>query len=202
MNDRGRSDIRDQLLRRRRALQPGEALNAGASLAEPVCAQLEQNVPRSGEKTARGVVAAYQALPGEISPAAAIEQLGQSGWSIVLPVCGRDRYMDFCPWSPGDELVQRAFGVLEPLTAPIAATTIDAVIVPGVAFDRLGNRLGHGVGFYDRFFERCTQQSHNPYRLGIAYDFQIVELPAPEPWDIPMHSVVSPSEVIDTALCE
>ena len=110
--------------------------------------------------------------------------------------------MDFCPWSPGDALVPRAFGVLEPTTEPIDVAEIGAVIVPGVAFDRLGNRLGHGVGYYDRFFDRCAQQSHDPYRLGIAYDFQVVELPAPEPWDIPMHIVISPSEVIDTTLCE
>jgi len=49
---------------------------------------------------------------------------------------------------------------------------IDLVLVPGIAFDHKGNRLGFGAGFYDRFFDRFT---HLPFRLGIAYDFQVVD---------------------------
>ena len=124
------------------------------------------------------------------------------GWRVVLPVCGENGWMDFCPWKPGEALTTNRFGIPEPTTTPAALEQIDVVIVPAVAFDRHGNRLGHGVGFYDRFFARCSQQSLYPYRLGIGHSFQIVELPAPEPWDIPVQSVVSPAEVIDNTPCE
>ena len=199
MEQRQRDAIRERLLKRRRALSRDDAETAGAAIAAEVSNRL-QSVSTAGQS--RGAVAAYNALPGEIDPTRSLALLHDAGRRIVLPVCRSDGHMDFCPWSPGDALVPRAFGVLEPTTEPIDVAEIGAVIVPGVAFDRLGNRLGHGVGYYDRFFDRCAQQSHDPYRLGIAYDFQVVELPAPEPWDIPMHIVISPSEVIDTTLCE
>ncbi len=110
--------------------------------------------------------------------------------------------MDFCPWTPGDDLAVGAYGIREPLTAPIDLQALTAVIVPGVGFDSAGNRIGHGVGFYDRFFARSAQHGYDPYRLGLAYDFQIVDLPNPEAWDVPVHCVLSPSESIGSPPCE
>lgn len=197
MDQSRRDAIRSRLLAHRRGLSPAAAAQASTTLATTLREALHHRFSGTA-----GVLAAYHALPGEIDVTPALTALAEDGWRFALPVCRADGYMDFCPWSPGEELVTRRFGVQEPLSDPIALHTIDAVAVPGVAFDRLGNRLGHGVGFYDRFFDRCAQQSHVPYRLGISYEFQIVDLPAPEPWDIPMHLVVSPSEVIDTSSCE
>lgn len=202
MHDTSRDSIRRRLLRDRRALAPTEAEQASRSVTHSVIQQLEDFAQPAKARQRPGVLAGYRALPGEIDPAHAIDALIERGWSLVLPVCGPNGQMDFCPWSPGEELRSNALGVDEPLTNPVPIDHIDAVIVPGVAFDQRGNRLGHGVGYYDRFFGRCAQQSHHPYRLGLAYDFQIVELPDPETWDIPMHSVVSPSQVIDTSTCE
>ncbi len=197
MNTTGRDAIRTQLIHQRRTLSPAEQAEAGHLVAASVFEVLER-VPTVPPP----VVAGYRALPGELDPAEAIGELIAAGWTVVLPVCGEGGSMEFCPWRPGDELVRSSLGIGEPTTDPVSVAAIDAVIVPGAAFDRAGNRLGHGAGFYDRFFARCAQQSHDPYRLGLAYNFQVIDLPAPEPWDIPMHSVVSPSEVIDTSLCE
>lgn len=197
MNNTARDAIRRNLLADRRGLAPDVARADSASAARRASEQI-QRLERGGP----GVIAGYRALPGEIDPALALDDLANAGWTVVLPVCGAGGRMDFAPWSPGDPLTPSRFGVDEPDAPPVEIATITALIVPGVAFDRRGNRLGHGVGFYDRFFARCAQQSHDPYRLGIAYDFQVVDLPTPEPWDIPMHSVVSPLEVIDTSLCE
>lgn len=197
MNTTARRAIRAKLLDQRRSLSPVEQRAAELAVADV----LADVLIASG--TGRpGVVASYLAHRGEISPEAGVLQLLEAGWSVVLPVCGSDGHMEFCPWKPGTELVTNRYGIGEPPTDPVALGVIDAVIVPGVGFDREGNRIGHGVGFYDRFFNRCAQQLHHPYRLGLGYDFQIVDLPAPEPWDIPVQSVVSPSEVIDTTPCE
>ena len=197
MNTTARRALRAKLLEQRRALSPAEQ-HSGAIAVGP----LVSNVISEKCNGRAGVVAAYLAYGGEISPEHAVRELDAEGWSVVLPVCGSDGHMEFCPWEPGTELVENRYGIGEPTTDPVDVEVIDAVIVPGVGFDREGNRIGHGVGFYDRFFDRCAQQLHHPYRLGLGYDFQIVDLPAPEPWDIPMKSVVSPSEVIDTTPCE
>lgn len=109
--------------------------------------------------------------------------------------------MEFAPWSPGEELRPNRYGIGEPQTNAISIADISVVLVPGVGFDTMGNRIGHGVGFYDRFFTRCNEQGHRPLRIGIAHDLQIVELPPPAPWDVPMDRILTPTKVIDRDLC-
>lgn len=197
MNTTARAAIRANLLERRFALTPSVLARAAQKVAEPIFSVVTNNAVDRG-----GIVASYLPHRGEINPELGVSALINAGWSVVLPVCGSAGHMEFCPWEPGSELKENRYGIAEPMTPPVDLRAIDAVIVPGVGFDRYGNRIGHGVGFYDRFFDRCAQQLHSPYRLGLGHDFQIVDLPAPEPWDIPMKSVVSPSEVIDTTPCE
>jgi 5-formyltetrahydrofolate cyclo-ligase len=86
------------------------------------------------------------------------------------------------------------FGLFEPgPEAPaIAPDRIELAVVPGVAFDRDGNRLGHGKGYYDRFF---NSPGFRAYKLGLAYDFQVVEqLPATE-YDVKMDAILVPNSL-------
>lgn len=141
-------------------------------------------------------VAGYLPVRGEIDPGPALSELRTRGWRIVLPVCGTNATMEFCPWNPGDSLAVNAYGIGEPLTRPVAVNEIDAVVVPGVGFGHDGSRIGHGVGYYDRYFARCFAASHDPFRIGLAHDFQIAALPEPQPWDVSMDRVISPTHVI------
>ena len=109
--------------------------------------------------------------------------------------------MDFSPWVPGEPLEPNRYGIGEPHDNPVPIGSIDVVLVPGVGFDRAGARIGHGVGFYDRFFARCFAADHDPRRVALAHDLQIVQLPDPEAWDVPMHTLITPSQVIDTGRC-
>lgn len=118
-----------------------------------------------------------------------------------MPVCGADASMEFCPWTPGDQLTLNKYGIGEPEFAPVPIESIDVVIVPGVGFDENGSRIGHGVGYYDRFFARCASIDHAPLRLAIAHDLQVVDLPPPEAWDVPMHRILTPTKVIDRTQC-
>jgi len=147
--------------------------------------------------TEPGVVAGYMPTGGEIDPTPALAALREHGWSTVLPVCGVDAAMEFHPWKPGDELETNRYGIPEPVSAPIELRSVDVVLVPGVGFDRNGSRIGHGVGYYDRYFARCFAALHDPVRLGLAHDLQIVDLPAAKPWDVAMHMVISPSTVVN-----
>ena len=107
--------------------------------------------------------------------------------------------MTFAPWAPEDPLVKNRYGIPEPTSAPVAVGAIDVVLVPGVGFGRDGSRIGHGVGYYDRFFAKCFANDHDPFRLGLAHDGQIVDLPPSESWDVEMHLVISPSHVISVS---
>jgi 5-formyltetrahydrofolate cyclo-ligase len=143
-----------------------------------------------------GTVAGYVAHGGELDPLPALMMLHSQGWSIVLPVCGADAQMDFCPWSPGDQLAPNRYGIGEPTTAPVPVSDITVVLVPGVGFDARGARIGHGVGYYDRFFAKAADLGATPQRVALAHDLQLVELPEPEEWDVPMQLILTPSRVI------
>lgn len=169
-----------------------EQQSAAAEIVDPVVTSVAQHGPDSP-----GIVAGYLSHGGELDVVRAMDALRDLGWGVVLPVCGADASMEFCPWSPGDELAYNRYGIGEPTSAPIAIDAIDVVLVPGVGFDEEGSRIGHGVGFYDRFFARCAELKHEPLRLGIAHDLQIVDLPAPESWDVPMHRILTPTKMLD-----
>jgi len=92
-----------------------------------------------------------------------------------------------------DNLLKNERGILEPIEAlPIKQSTIDVVIVPGIAFDMKGNRLGFGKGFYDRFLKRAT----HAVKIGLAFDFQIIDSIPSEPHDVRMDFVVTPTASI------
>jgi 5-formyltetrahydrofolate cyclo-ligase len=154
----------------------------------------------SGQVPFRAItIAAYLAERGELDLLPTIRLLVDRGVQIVLPVCGPSGSMEFCPWSEGDDLSLSKFGIGEPRTMPVTPASIDVFLVPGVGFARDGSRVGHGAGYYDRFFARCFAADHDPLRIGIAHDLQIVDLPPSEPWDVAMHQVITPTQVIQAS---
>ena len=92
-----------------------------------------------------------------------------------------------------NRLVEGAFGVLEPMDyMPVKPEEIDLVVVPGVAFDVHGDRLGHGMGYYDKLLK----QMPDAVFVGLAFEFQIVEDIPEEEHDVAVHIVVTEDRVI------
>ena len=92
-------------------------------------------------------------------------------------------------------LVKNRYGILEPdeeHTCPFEPGKIDFHVIPGMAFDRRGYRLGHGGGYYDRFLHHIPQPS---FFAGIGYHFQILDTLPHDPWDVPVHCLVTEKEV-------
>lgn len=109
--------------------------------------------------------------------------------------------LQFIAYEPGDELIPNRYGILEPkiqtqkLLLPAA---LDLVLTPLVSFDLKGNRLGMGGGYYDRTFHFLKRRIINhrpPYLIGLAYEFQKVETITCEAWDVPLHSVVTETQL-------
>lgn len=86
-----------------------------------------------------------------------------------------------------EELEKHRYGMLQPnVECPIfPVDQIELVVVPGIAFDKKGYRLGYGKGFYDRFLPTCP----NAVTIGIAYQIQVVEDTYPQPWDVPVQHI-------------
>jgi 5-formyltetrahydrofolate cyclo-ligase len=103
---------------------------------------------------------------------------------------GEKPYLILHHYDP-ERLVRHRFGMLEPApdTPTVDADEVDLILVPGVAFDREGGRLGYGGGFYDQLLP----QAHRAIRVGVTYDELILEAVPMAPWDCRVHWIASPS---------
>ena len=123
------------------------------------------------------IVCCYVALPYEVQTWRMIEDMIAKGKRVVVPVtAARTRRL----WlsevrDPAAELGRGAHGVWEPLPKvrrSVPLRTVDLVLVPGVAFDRRGHRLGHGLGYFDRFLSRLPKTTPT---IGLAFRFQLLD---------------------------
>lgn len=141
------------------------------------------------------VVLAYAALRFEPDPAGVVARAVLLGKVVALPRVDVDSgALRLHAYTPGDALSESALGVKEPLSdAPLVAEAdVDLVLVPGLAFDGRGYRLGYGKGFYDRLLPSLTRAT----RLGLAFELSLIaEVPNAE-HDVPVHAVVTERRVL------
>lgn len=131
-------------------------------------------------------VALYWSLPGEVATHELVRRVAADK-RVVLPVVTGE-VMHFAEVAADlSNLQQGAFGVMEPRVGEVCPPEeIDFMLVPGVAFDREGGRLGHGKGYYDRYFEL-----YKGVAVGICFDFQMVDRVPCETFDRRVDMVVS-----------
>lgn len=141
------------------------------------------------------VVASYYPIGSEIDPRPLAETFMCEQVKIALPVLeGPDLPVTFKRWSPGEPLERGPFGVLEPV-ADARTVTPDLVLVPLVAADRTGGRLGYGKGYYDRTLAGL-RAAGRVRAIGLAFDEQLVDAIGVESHDQPLDWIITPTEVI------
>ncbi len=179
----GKRALRRAALARRDAIMAEDRARAAAEIAARVNALLDR------ELAAGGVVALYAAKGSEVDTAAIEAHAVSRGLRVVYPrVIGRALALTFHVASSRD-LVPAPFGLREPAAdAPVVAPRdVTAFVVPGLAFDRRGGRVGWGQGHYDATFEAAPAAR----RIGVAFEQQIVETIEREPHDVALHYVVT-----------
>lgn len=183
-----KGEVRQRVLALRSALDAGEAGRLGARLQTSVLAQPEFARARR--------VGCYLALKGEVPTEAIIRQCHAEGRHLCVPGFDRARRVyGFVAYAPDAVMTAGPLGIMQPAeTVPVAASTLDLVIVPGVAFDACGGRVGHGGGHYDRMLAGSTV-----FKLAVAFDFQVVEIVPVGHQDILMDAIVTESRVLRTA---
>lgn len=140
------------------------------------------------ERLAPGrVVASYRPVGGEADPAPLERAARAAGCTLALPhVVSRAAPIRFLAWRQDAPLVAGPFGLTQPTDAGQEIAP-DIVLVPLVAFDRAGHRLGQGAGHYDRALAALPRA----WRLGVAWSVQqVAALPA-DLWDVPLHAIVT-----------
>jgi 5-formyltetrahydrofolate cyclo-ligase len=139
------------------------------------------------------VVAGYVAVGSEADPLSLLEQAHSAGLRIALPHVERMSVpMRFLEWAPGEPLLSGPYGLRQPDRASAAEVEPDLFLAPLLGFDRRLHRLGQGAGFYDRAFARFP----DAVRVGIAWSVQELDAVADDPWDVPLHAVLTEREWI------
>ena len=188
MPPKSKQELRREFLRIRRAAAPAQKENWNRRIAErfvdwPIYQQCRS-------------VMFYVATAEEAATAELIEDALRRGKQVYAPLLG-NKYGEMSAAVIGSlqDLIVGKYGLKmpKPDSATLAAgESIDLVVVPGVAFDRTGNRLGMGAGYYDRFFS----QTRHAVRLGLAWECQVVAEVPYEPHDIRMHYLLTDAGLI------
>lgn len=134
----------------------------------------------------------YVSKPLEVDTRGLIRQSLKWGKRVFVPrMDAPKKLLELYEIKGFRDLKLGSFGVLEPVpakTRKAKITEVDCVIVPGVAFDRRKNRLGHGLGFYDRFLKKLPRRAK---KIGLAFSFQVVGSVPKEAHDVAMDKVLT-----------
>lgn len=167
--------------------------------AESMGTQIANNLLSLPLVQQAGVVMGYSSFNSEVPTQKLLERLLAKRYTVVLPTTNLElQTMDAVRIDGLDELKPGNYGIAEPVSEPdntLKPSLIDIVLLPGLAFDRKGHRIGYGKGYYDRFLPRCP----NAVRIGLAYDIQVTQALPFEPHDLPVHLIVTQKEVIRCA---
>lgn len=176
-----KSDIRKAMKAAKSKLSPSEKSSAELSVLA--------NIERCPEFKAGKKILAYHSLPDEIGTTDLLRKWSKEKQIFLPRVNGDD--LDILPFNES-MLAKGAFSIMEPSGSnTVDINEIDTIIVPAVAFDRKGNRLGRGKGFYDRLLHRT-----NCPKIGMVYQLQLCDSIPAEPHDIQVDIIVTDKEII------
>ena len=180
-----RNQLRQQIRKTRANLTALQQQQAEDSITQQALALIE-------ERNAQHI-ALYLSFDGEISTEKLIKTLWAQGKQVYLPVLHpfNPNHLLFLRYLPDTPMLKNKFGIWEPkfnVQNVLPLDELDILFTPLVAFDKQGNRLGMGGGFYDRTLQNWQNSSFIP--VGLAHQCQQVEQLPTEAWDVPLHQIL------------
>lgn len=173
--------LRSECLAKRELFNDGYRQKASRDIARHLLDAIPQNAK---------IAAGYRAIRGEIDVGFGLEALFARGHVLCLPVVVDDSPLLFRRYMPGDVLEKGKYNIDVPLPGnPFFLP--QAVIVPLVAFDKDGHRLGYGAGYYDRTLSWLKEQDANILIIGAAFSAQEVAYIPSEPHDVKLQKIVT-----------
>jgi 5-formyltetrahydrofolate cyclo-ligase len=179
-----KAELRAQVLARRSALPADQRAAAGTLIRDAVLAEPQVQMA--------GTIAAYYSIGAEPGTHGLVFALWKRGSYVLLPVLRPDGDLDWASYEGPDSMVPGPRGLLEPGEPPRGVDAVaraDAVLVPALAVDGAGRRLGRGGGSYDRALARVGPLVP---LIALVYDDELVEHVPAESHDIPVRATVSP----------
>ena len=186
-----RAMLRQRLREQRNGSTAATRIAAATGLVGQLLPLIENRPP--------GYLAGYWAVDGELPLHVLISRL-PTDCVYCLPVLHVDRCLRFAPWRAGNPIAVNRFGIPEPQVSEsslLLAQQMQTVLLPMLGFDRLGNRLGMGGGWYDRSLEFRKHSQAEPLLVGVGYAFQQADMGAAADWDVPLDFIATERELID-----
>ncbi len=182
MPNQEKERLRSEFKKRRQLLSDRDRKKASLIICDSIL--------QTDEYAAAAGVAAYWPLALEVDIRPVIDHALKHGRRLYLPrVVRHPRQLELCLFSGDPEsLAPGPFGLRQPCTETMDAAEIDMVIVPALAFDLQGQRLGYGTGYYDRFLKTT-----DAFRVGVAFDDQMAESLPTTRHDVAMDIVITQS---------
>ena len=178
-----KQELRARLRAARDGTDADHRADAALAIAERVAAEVE----------GLGLVMGFLAFGSEVPTLPILDRLDREGHALAVPHIAGDELVPV-GFVPGEDLRPAVWGIPEPATIrPVDPETIDAVIAPGLGFDRRGYRVGYGGGYYDRLLARVRPDA---LRIGIGLHLQIVAEVPNDDRDQRMNIVVTERETI------
>lgn len=140
-------------------------------------------------------IALFLAFGSEVDTWLLLERGVRLGKWVVAPVClPATKELAFYPITSKDEAALGHWGILEPprIGEAVSPSCLDVVVVPGLAFDQRGGRLGYGGGYYDRFLPKANSAC----KVGVCFDAQLIEAVPSAPHDVPVDVVITEKRAI------
>jgi len=175
-----KDDLRRQIRQLKRQFTPKQL----EELSLPIVARLRKQL------TEAQTIVAYYPLPDEVDIRPLLDEWIAEGKSVFLPKVTGDDTMELRRYTGRDDLQEGAFHIMEPadVSKEPSLCNIDVILVPGVAFDAAGHRLGRGRGYYDRFLSSLRTVPSE--LIGVCFDFQKVDEVPFDQFDIPVDEVI------------
>ena len=189
-----KAELRAQVLARRSALPADQRSAAATLIRDAVLAEPQVQMA--------GTIAAYYSIGAEPGTHGLVFALWKRGSYVLLPVLRPDGDLDWASYEGPDSMVPGPRGLLEPGEPPRGVDAVaraDAVLVPALAVDGAGRRLGRGGGSYDRALARVGPLVP---LIALVYDDELVEHVPAEGHDIPVRATASPRAGLDLYRCE
>lgn len=186
-------DDKDQMRRALAAQRSAHHKAYGEAEAQALAEFVSSNADKQLGAISDKIIAAYLPMGGELDPRPLMQALRKNGNSICLPVCiNEDAPLVFRRYRQNDALLPDDMGIAAP-RATAQQVTPDIVLLPLLAFDGQGHRLGRGGGFYDRTLAELKKRGDCRF-IGLAFDMQMVDKCPIAPHDEALHAVLTPSK--------
>ena len=177
--------LRQAFLERRASLEPAAREKASAAI--------NNRLLESAEYERAATIAAYMPLAEEVDVRPLIDRAMDAGKKIMVPrVNHQETGLDYCYLGSVDDLEEGPYGILEPAGPPDSTADLDLIVVPALAFDMHGHRLGYGAGYYDRFLKTVEATL-----IGVSFDAQMIDILPVAEHDVAVDKIVTETRTIE-----